>query len=158
MIETSAADLRAALGVERWITDVASKSPFDSLDDLLATASAAATPLEPVEIDEALAHHPRIGEKPVGSGAAQDFSRAEQASADADDAAVNEAIARGNAEYEALFGRVFLIRAAGRTRAEILQELQRRLALPPEEELQTVGEQLRDIALLRLSTLYGETA
>jgi len=158
MIETSAADLRAALGVERWVTDVSSHSPFETLSDLLATASAAATPLAPVEIDEALAHHPRIGEKPVGTGASQDFSRAEQASADADDAAVNEAIARGNADYEKVFGRVFLIRAAGRTRIEILQELRRRIGLPPEQELQIVGEQLRDIALLRLSTLYGETA
>ena len=158
MIETSAADLRAALGVERWVTDVASRSPFDTLEDLLATASAAATPLAPVEIDEAMAHHPRIGEKPVGAGASQDFSRTEQASVDADDAETNALIAEGNAAYEERFGRVFLIRAAGRSRAEILQELRRRLELAVDEELQTVGEQLRDIALLRLSTMYGEKA
>lgn len=156
MIETSAADLRAALGVERWVTDVRSRSPFATLEDLLATASAEATPLAPVEIDEALAHHPRIGEKPVGTGASQSFSRAEQASSDADDASTNAAIAAGNAAYEERFGRVFLIRAAGRTRAEILGELQRRLLLPPDEELQIVGEQLRDIALLRLEKMYTE--
>jgi len=154
MIETSAADLRAALAVERWVTDVQSKSPFASLEDLLSTAGAAAMPLAPVEIDEALSEHPRIGEKPVGAGAAQQFSRSEQASADADDAETNALIADGNAEYEALFGRVFLIRAAGRTRLEILQELRRRLALPADEELQIVGEQLRDIALLRLEKMY----
>jgi len=156
MIETTPDDLRAALGVERWVTDVSSKSPFDSLESLLATAQAAATPLAPVEIDEAMAHHPRIGEKPVGHGASQSFSRAEQASSDADDAEVNAAIAIGNAEYEAVFGRVFLIRAAGRSRAEILSELRRRLTIDPVEELQIVGEQLRDIALLRLEKLYKE--
>lgn len=158
MIETAAADLRAALGVERWVADVRSQSPFDSLESLLAAAHAAATPLTEQEIDEAMAHHPRIGEKPVGRGSAQAFSRAEQASSDADDAEVNAAIVAGNAEYEALFGRVFLIRAAGRTRAEILSELRRRIALDPAAELQIVGEQLRDIALLRLQKLYGGEA
>lgn len=158
MIETTPDDLRAALGVERWVTDVSSRSPFDSLESLLAIAHAAATPLAPVEIDEAMAHHPRIGEKPVGQGAAQSFSRAEQASSDVDDAEVNAAIAAGNADYEAVFGRVFLIRAAGRSRAEILSELRRRIALDPVEELQIVGEQLRDIALLRLEKLFGGEA
>lgn len=158
MIETTPADLRAALGVERWVADVASQSPFDSLESLLAVAHSAATPLAPEEIDEAMAHHPRIGERPVGQGAAQSFSRAEQASSDADDAEVNAAIAAGNAQYEAVFGRVFLIRAAGRTRAEILSEQRRRMELDPAEELQIVGEQLRDIALLRLEKLYeGES-
>jgi len=154
MIATTPDDLRAALGVERWVTDVGSRSPFDSLEQLLSTAHAAATPLAAEEIDEALAHHPRIGERPVGQGAAQSFSRAEQASSDAHDDEVNAAIAAGNADYEAVFGRVFLIRAAGRTRAEILSELRRRIALDPVEELQIVGEQLRDIALLRLQTLF----
>ena len=155
MIATTHPDLRAALGVERWVTDVTSASPFDSLESLLATAHAAATPLSTQEIDEAMAHHPRIGEKPVGEGAAQAFSRSEQSSVDASDAAVNAQIAEGNGAYEEKFGRVFLIRAAGRTRAEILSELQRRIRLDAAEELQNVGEQLRDIALLRLEKMYA---
>ena len=155
MIATTHPDLRAALGVERWVIDVSSASPFDSLELLLATAHAAATPLSTQEIDEAMAHHPRIGEKPVGEGAAQAFSRSEQSSVDASDAAVNDQIAEGNVDYEEKFGRVFLIRAAGRTRAEILSELQRRIRLDAAEELQNVGEQLRDIALLRLEKMYG---
>ena len=156
MIVTTEPDLRAALDVERWVTDVSSASPFDSLESLLATAHAAATPLSTEEIDQAMAHHPRIGEKPAGEGAAQAFSRIEQASADASDAAVSAQIADGNVAYEEKFGRVFLIRAAGRTRAEILSELQRRIRLDDAEEIQNVGEQLRDIALLRLEKLYGE--
>jgi hypothetical protein len=31
MIETAAADLRAALGVERWVADLGAQSPFESL-------------------------------------------------------------------------------------------------------------------------------
>jgi len=51
---------------------------------------------------------------------------------------------------------VFIIRAAGRSRAEILGELTRRLELDDTTELQIVGEQLRDIALIRLEKLFGE--
>ena len=156
MIETKPADLRAALGVERWVADVTAASPFDSLDSLLTTAHAAATPLTPTEIDEAIAHHPRIGEKPVGTGTAQNFSRREQG--DEGDTETLAAIAAGNAAYEERFGRIFIIRAARRSKAEILGELERRLALPPDEEISIVGEQLRDIALLRLQTLYSEEA
>jgi 2-oxo-4-hydroxy-4-carboxy-5-ureidoimidazoline decarboxylase len=156
MIETAAADLRAALGVERWVADLGAQSPFESLESLLAAAHAAATPLTPDEIDEAISHHPRIGEKPVGQGTAQSFSRKEQgADADANTAA---GIAQGNEDYERRFGRIFIIRAAGRTKPEILAELQRRLGLPADEELLIVGEQLRDIALLRLTALYTENA
>ena len=143
--------LAASLAVPRWIEDVASRAPFESLEQLLAVAGAAATPLAPDEIDQAIAHHPRIGEKPKGQGAAQDFSRAEQGQA----TELAEELAAGNAAYEARFGRVFIIRAAGRTRAEILAELHRRLALSDAIELQVVGDQLRDIAVLRLQQLFG---
>lgn len=156
MIETAPADLRAALGVERWVGELSAASPFASLDVLLAEAYAAASPLSAAEIDEAVSHHPRIGEQPTGEGVAQSFSRSEQGAAG--DAATEAAIAAGNADYEQRFGRIFMIRAAGRSRAEILAELQRRLALDPEEELAVVAEQLREIALLRLTTLYEEEA
>jgi len=68
------------------------------------------------------------------------------------------AIAAGNAAYERRFGRVFLIRAAGRTRAEILGELRRRLELDDAAELAIVGEQLREIALLRLRSTFEAAA
>ena len=147
--------LAAALAVPRWIDDVAAAAPYADVDELLE-AAATAPPLSAEEIDQALAHHPRIGEKPVGEGTAQAFSRAEQASVDADDAALATAIAEGNRAYEKRFDRVFLIRAAGRSGAEILAELRRRIELDDETELAIVGEQLREIALLRLETLFGE--
>jgi len=151
-------ELRACLHVARWVDEVANAAPYESLDDLLAVASDAATPLTPAEIDEALASHPRIGEKPAGEGAAARFSRSEQSSADAEDPELAAAIASGNRAYEERFGRVFLIRAAGRSRAEILAELTRRLELDDASELVVVGEQLREITLLRLERLYADAA
>lgn len=155
MLEVTDAALReglaAALAVPRWIGDVASRAPFDDLAELLAVAGAQATPLAPDEVAQAIAHHPRIGEKPTGSGTSAALSRVEQG--DVTDLA--EELAAGNAAYEQRFGRVFIIRAAGRSRADILAELRRRLMLDDATELIIVGEQLRDIALLRLEKLFG---
>jgi 2-oxo-4-hydroxy-4-carboxy-5-ureidoimidazoline decarboxylase len=147
--------LMASLAVPRWVDDVARVAPFESVAELLAVARAAATPLSPREIDEAIAHHPRIGENAVGDGAAQDFSRNEQATLGPDEEGLAAAIAAGNVAYEQRFGRVFIIRAAGRSRAEILAGLERRLELSNHSELEIVGEQLRDIALLRIEKLWA---
>ena len=155
MIDVTDTDLRAgllaSLAVPRWVEDVASRAPYATLVDLLAVASAEATPLAPEEIEQAIAHHPRIGEKPKGEGTSQAFSRAEQGDA----TELADELAAGNAAYEERFGRVFIIRAAGRSRSEILAELHRRMELDDAIELQVVGEQLRDIALLRLEKLFG---
>jgi len=100
-----------------------------------------------------MAEHPRIGEKPRGTSRAAGFSRSEQASSDANDADLAAALAEGNRVYEERFDRVFLIRAAGRTRQEILTELHRRVDLDGDTEAAIVGSELRDIALIRLGVL-----
>ena len=90
----------------------------------------------------------------MGLGTSQDFSRAEQASIDADDADLVPEIADGNAAYERRFGRIFLVRAAGRTRREILALVKQRLELEDDADLAIVGGELRDIALLRLRSIF----
>lgn len=150
-------ELRACLAVPRWIDEVADRAPFGSVEELLEAGREAANPLTPKEVEAALADHPRIGEKPTGEGVAQQFSRAEQASIDADDADLAAAIAEGNAVYEKRFDRVFLIRAAGRSRGEILEELNRRIRLDDNEEFAIVEQQLREIALLRLEKTFAST-
>ena len=147
--------LTAALAVPRFVDEVADGGPYDNVDDVLAAATRAATPLSADEIDQALAHHPRIGEKPTGDSVSERMSRAEQSTSDDDDEALAAALAEGNRAYEERFDRVFLIRAAGRSRTEILAELQRRLDLDDETERRIVGEQLREIAILRLDALLA---
>jgi 5-hydroxyisourate hydrolase len=66
--------LAASLNVNRWIDEVASRAPFASAAELLAVAAEAATPLSPAEIDEAIAHHPRIGDQ-LGSRVERDGDR-----------------------------------------------------------------------------------
>lgn len=146
--------LTTALGVRRWVDDVVAAGPFESIDDLIEFGRASATPLPHEELDEAVSHHPRIGEAPTGEGASQALSQGEQAGLGAAEEGTDAAIARGNRVYEERFGRVFLIRAAGRSRQDILDELQRRLKNEPEVEAEEAGEQLRQIMELRLRALF----
>ena len=141
--------LATALHVRRWVDEVAAGCPYPSVDSLVGVADLAARSLTPAEVDEALAAHPRIGERSTG------LSSAEQAASATDDPALIEAMAVGNQTYEQRFGRIFLIRAAGRSRPEILAELHRRLQLTDAAESAEVADQLRQIALLRLRTVFA---
>jgi 2-oxo-4-hydroxy-4-carboxy-5-ureidoimidazoline decarboxylase len=74
---------------------------------------------------------------------------------DAADAELAAAIADGNRRYEERFDRVFLVRAAGRSRRQILDELNRRLQLDDASERAIVASELHDITLLRVRNLWG---
>jgi 2-oxo-4-hydroxy-4-carboxy-5-ureidoimidazoline decarboxylase len=147
--------LQVCLHVPRWVDDLVARAPYSSIAELEEVARAAATPLSPAEIDQALSTHPRIGEKPQGESAAARLSAAEQSASASSDPALEEGLAGGNTAYEERFGRIFLIRAAGRSREEILAELTRRLTLDRDAELAVVGEELRDIALLRIRQVFS---
>lgn len=155
---TGRARLRAALGVERWVDEVAAGSPYPSVEVLVQAGDRAAAGLTDVELDEAVAHHPRIGERADGEGEAQRLSAGEQAGLGRRDEGTDAALVRGNAVYEARFGRVFLIRAAGRSHGEILDELQRRLKNDPADEAAEAKQQLREIAAMRLRDAFGRSA
>ena len=147
--------LRPCLDIQRWIDDLADARPYSSLEALLEAGRSTADPFTPAEIQAALAHHPRIGERAKGSSTEARLSQAEQAGLGEADAAVAEALAEGNRAYEEKFGQVFLIRAAGRSREEILAALNLRLGHTPEQEERIIGEQLREIAVLRLEGLMS---
>ncbi len=68
---------------------------------------------------------------------------------------VREAIVAGNRDYEAKFDHVFLVRAAGRSPAEMLAELQRRLGHTEDQERPEVLEQLAQITELRVRALVS---
>ena len=134
--------LLSCLSVPRWADEVLAGEPYADRSSLLAAADAAARSLSDSELDEALSAHPRIGER----GGEQ--SRREQAGVTPSDR-----LAAENAAYEERFGRVFLIRAAGRNAEEILAELERRLDNSDEAERAETVDNLRQIALLRLEAL-----
>ncbi|UYY81113.1 2-oxo-4-hydroxy-4-carboxy-5-ureidoimidazoline decarboxylase [Arthrobacter sp. YA7-1] len=150
--------LRPCLDIQRWVEHVADARPFSGLDSLLDFARETAEPFTSDEVAAAMAHHPRIGERPKAQTTEAAMSRSEQAGVDPGDDGVVTALAEGNREYEAKFGRVFLIRAAGRTATEILGSLQERLGHTAEQEDVIVAGQLREIALLRLAGVISEAS
>lgn len=142
--------LKPCLDVDRWVEEITDARPFASVEDLLAAARRAADPFTPQELEGALSHHPRIGERASGASTEASMSRSEQAGVDPENQVVVKALAEGNRAYEEKFGRVFLIRAAGRSADEMLAALRERLGHTPEQEEPIVAEQLREIAVLRL--------
>ena len=142
--------LRSCLDVPRWVDEMVGGRPYPSVEAALGAVLSAAEPFTADEVDQALSRHPRIGERPSGEGAETRMSRSEQSGVDVSETEVAERLREGNAAYEARFGRVFLIRAAGRDAREILASLEQRLGNDDETENQVVAGQLREIALRRL--------
>lgn len=146
--------IRPALDVPRWIEAIVAARPIADRQALLETARTAAQPLTDDEVDQALAHHPRIGDRAQGDSAEATLSRHEQSHVDPDDAAIQRRLREGNLAYEEHFGHVFLIRAAGRSPQEILEALRARMDNDPATERGIVAEQLRQFAMLRLEGLF----
>ncbi|MET0468998.1 MAG: 2-oxo-4-hydroxy-4-carboxy-5-ureidoimidazoline decarboxylase [Aeromicrobium sp.] len=151
--EAAADVVRPCADVPTWIAELVAGRPYDDVAGLLTFAEAAAASWGTTEIDAALAHHPRIGERAAGGGTEARMSASEQ-SGIGDDAAVAAALAEGNRAYEETFGRIFLVRAAGRTSAEVLEQLTERLDNDPVTETAVVAGQLREIALHRLEGTF----
>lgn len=151
--EAAGSVLEACADIDSWVAGLLARRPFDSRDALLEQADSAARTWTSAEVDGALRRHPRIGERPrpeaIGAASAA-RSASEQASVALADASVREALAVGNARYEERFGRIFLIRAAGRSPEEMLSALNERLANDDATEDAVVAGQLRQIALMRL--------
>ncbi|WP_127794605.1 2-oxo-4-hydroxy-4-carboxy-5-ureidoimidazoline decarboxylase [Agromyces sp. LHK192] len=142
--------------IPAWADELEAGRPYPSVDALAAAAADLAAVWSRIDLDAALAHHPRIGERAPGTGAEASASRREQSSMSTATVDVAERIADGNRRYEERFGRVFLIRAAGRSPEEMLAELERRLDNDDAEEAREATGQLAEIALLRLrSTVTG---
>ena len=141
--------LLTCLNVPRWAAEVAGGRRYADYAALTAQAEASAAQLSDAELAAALDGHPRIGAR-AGAGHDAEFSAREQSQVDHGDEAVMAALAEHNRDYEQRFGRVFLIRAAGRDSSEILAELRRRLGNDDETERAETVAALREIALLRL--------
>ena len=147
--EQARARLASCLAVPRWVDEVLRARPYEDRQALLARAEASASRLSDAELASALAGHPRIGERP-GDGHDRAFSSREQSGVDLAEEEVRRRLAEGNRAYERRFGHVFLLRAAGRSAAEVLGELERRLGNDETTEREETVQNLREIALLRL--------
>jgi len=148
--------LRSCCGASRWVTAMVAGRPYASFDALAAAADAAWRSTGPDDWHEAFAHHPRIGERRADgrtSARARAWSEREQASANTADAATRAALTRANQDYEARFGHIFLVNAAGKSAEDILAALRQRMTSDPERELAVAAEEQRNITQRRLRGL-----
>jgi OHCU decarboxylase len=138
-----------------WARAVATGLPgCASLEELLSLAEGAWWKLTPGNWREALNAHPKIGERT----AAGSREGREQSSMESAGPAMQEAIAEGNLAYEQRFGMTYVVRATGRSPAEMLLILQQRLDNDPEVELRVAAAQQAEITRLRLVDVLSQTA
>jgi 2-oxo-4-hydroxy-4-carboxy-5-ureidoimidazoline decarboxylase len=144
-------ELLACCAARRWADELLVHRPYPDLATLRSVSDRVFAELAWEDIEQALAAHPRIGERAGGDGREAAWSREEQSGAAGGEAELRAA----NEEYARRFGRVFLISASGRSSAEILGELRNRLGNDEETERAVVREELRRIVNLRLGKLVG---
>jgi 2-oxo-4-hydroxy-4-carboxy-5-ureidoimidazoline decarboxylase len=147
--ELARQQLLACCSSARWAAEVAAGRPYASADDLLASSDAAMAGLAPADLEQALAGHPRIGER----HGADDRSRREQAGVLGGDPATIQALAEGNEEYEGRFNHIYLVCATGRSAADLLALLRERLRNDPGTEWGVVRRELAKINRIRLTGL-----
>jgi 2-oxo-4-hydroxy-4-carboxy-5-ureidoimidazoline decarboxylase len=141
--------LGQCLAVPRWARDIAAARPYPDAAGLLAKADEVSASLTDDELRQALADHPRIGERAAAGSRTAALSAAEQSGVDSD--ALAGRLAAANAAYEAHFGHIYLVCAAGHGGAELLADLSDRMTNDPVTELGVVRGELGKIARLRLS-------
>ncbi|RZS36352.1 2-oxo-4-hydroxy-4-carboxy-5-ureidoimidazoline decarboxylase [Herbihabitans rhizosphaerae] len=151
------AELRTCCASRAWAGKVAAGRPYADRSALADAADGALDDLGWADVTEALAAHPRIGERAGGADRESAWSRGEQSAASHAAESTVDALTEGNRQYEERFGHVFLICATGRGAEEILVELRSRLGNDPDTERRVVHDELRKITHLRLGKLLEAT-
>lgn len=146
-------ELMSCCGSAAWAAAVAAARPFADEAALAGAVGTAFSRLGWADVEEALAGHPRIGERPDGSGRESAWSRAEQSGVAGSGADAARALREGNLAYERRFGHVFLICATGRSADQMLTALRERLDNDPAAEREIVRTELLKIAQLRVAKL-----
>jgi 2-oxo-4-hydroxy-4-carboxy-5-ureidoimidazoline decarboxylase len=146
-------------GAARWAKAMSAGRPYADAAALHAAAERELAALGRADWLEAFSHHPRIGDRaslaarfPTTAG----WSQAEQGGVGAAAEDVLDGLLRGNREYEARFGHIFIVCATGRSAAEMLALLRERLPNDAERELEIAAAEQRKITAIRLKKLLAE--
>ena len=134
-----------------WAEGVAALRPYRNVEQLCAASDKVWLALSHKAWQHAFDSHPRIGEQQAKAATAATLAKSahEQSAAQLTDD-TQQQLADANREYEAKFGRIFLVCASGKSAAEMLAILRARLRNDPNTELHEAAEQQRQITQLRL--------
>ncbi len=138
-----------------WVDRVLAARPFGSGEALGKIVDAAWQARSESDLDQAMAGHPRLGDRPVATSTTASWASDEQRGTASAEAEVLAELARANAEYEHKFGHVFLLCATGKSAAEMLTALRTRLGNHPSDERRIAAEEQHKITALRLRKLVG---
>jgi 2-oxo-4-hydroxy-4-carboxy-5-ureidoimidazoline decarboxylase len=147
----AAAELMPCCASRRWIAQVVAERPYGSLAALTRHSNEIIAQLSWSEVLEALAAHPRIGDRAADKGREAGWSRQEQAGTAAISDHTRLELVAANRAYEEQFGHVFLICATGLTSTQMLGAARSRLRNDPVAEQQVVRTELAKIVAIRLA-------
>ncbi|SLM61669.1 MULTISPECIES: 2-oxo-4-hydroxy-4-carboxy-5-ureidoimidazoline decarboxylase [Dickeya] len=150
-VSEAVALLTPCVALPGFAKHVTAGRPYGNRAALLAAGLQATQGWQGEELAQALRNHPHIGALAAGVVSPQ-----QQGEGQRETLSLSQALRTANASYESRFGRVFLIRAKGRSGEEILHILHRRLQNNEQQETAEALEQLRQITLLRLESMVGE--
>ena len=145
-------------GSKRWAETMASRRPFENLEDLTRTASDVWSSLNHDDWLEAFRSHPKIGEKKAAetvSTQSQQWSGQEQSGMSAAAKDTIDSLAQLNREYEEKFGFIFIVCASGKSAGEMLSLLRQRIENDPQTELPIAAGEQAKITELRLKKLIN---
>ena len=149
--EDATASILPCCGSHAWAAALVAARPVSNLKTLLALSDAIWSALSPQDWQQAFDSHPRLGETHARAATRVSlaWSQQEQSHTQSNKAA-SEALHEANVRYEQRFGRIFLLCADGRSTAEMLAQLERRMQHDQAAEWREAGEQQRQITRLRL--------
>jgi allantoicase len=136
--------LLSCCGSGRFADQMAAARPFEDLPALLRASERTFLGLGEADWLAAFAAHPRLGQPAVGRSAQ------EQAGLQGADPPLLAELSRLNEDYRARHGFIFILCAAGRSAAEMVDALRARLSEPRARELATAAEEQAAITALRL--------
>lgn len=151
--EEAEKEILPCCGSFAWARQLAAGRPFADTDSLIMHSDYIWAGLSVADWDEAFSRHPRIGERNApntASAQSAEWSAQEQHGVADSAASVQSALAEANRQYEARFGRVFIVCATGKSAQEMLDILRRRLENDDATELRQAAEEQRKITNLRL--------
>jgi len=155
--EAAAWEILPCCGSRAWAESLAARRPFDDTQRLFDVSDAVWEGLAEDDWREAFDSHPRIGQSHALAATVESlaWSSEEQRAAVSPDEAAKLALAEANRQYEARFGRIFIVCAAGKSATEILAILDRRMKNTAAAEMLEAAEQQRQITQLRLRRWLG---
>lgn len=139
-----------------WASDLLSKRPFGSFQDVLEGSAAIWESMDIDDYMQAFSAHPKIGDtQKKDSTVSSAMSAHEQSFVVNAEESVLDELASKNKSYHDKFGFIFLVFASGKTADEMLQILNERINNSREKELEIAAAEQLKIAQQRLTKLIG---